>query len=81
VGRRTEDISALDQTEQLVIEFGNELMYDRDLSDATFERARALWGDRGAIEMSHLMGYYGMIGCLVRTARMDPRPNGPRFPV
>ncbi|MBT4513918.1 MAG: hypothetical protein HOC77_02360, partial [Chloroflexi bacterium] len=56
-------------------------MYDRDLTDATFERAKARWGDRGAIEMSHLMGYYGMIGCLVRTAGMQPRPNGPRFPV
>ena len=55
-------------------------MYDRNLSDATFERAKALYGDRGAIEMSFLMGYYGMIGCLVRVAGMDPRPNGPRFP-
>jgi 4-carboxymuconolactone decarboxylase len=80
VGRRTEDISGLDDVEQLIIEFGNELMYDRDLSDVTFERAKALYGNRGAIEMSFLMGYYGMIGCLVRVAGMDPRPNGPRFP-
>jgi len=47
VGRRTEDISGLDDKERLIIEFGNELMYDRDLSDATFERAKALYGDRG----------------------------------
>jgi hypothetical protein len=67
--------------EQLIIEFGNELMYDRDLSDVTFERAKALYGNRAAIEMSFLMGYYGMIGCLVRVAGMDPRPNGPDFRV
>lgn len=66
--------------EQLIIEFGNELMYDRDLSDVTFERAKALYGNRAAIKMSFLMGYYGMIGCLVRVAGMEPRPNGPRFP-
>jgi hypothetical protein len=32
-------------------------MYDRDLSDVTFERAKALYGNRAAIEMSFLMGY------------------------
>ena len=80
VGRRSDDISGLHDPERLVIEFGSELMYDRDLSDATFERAKDVYGDRGAIEMSFLMGYYGMIACLVRTAGMDPRPGAPRFP-
>lgn len=80
VGRRVRDLAGLDATERLVIEFGNELMYDRELSDSTFGRVRDFYGDRGAIEMSFVMGYYGMIACLVRTAGMDPRPNGPRFP-
>lgn len=58
-------VEGLDPTEALVITFGRQLLRDREVDDATFEAARARFGEQGAIDLAATLGYYSLVGCVL----------------
>ncbi len=46
--------------ERTVYEFATELLANHDVSEETVARARTLFGERGVIELTALVGYYQM---------------------
>ena len=66
--------------EALVIGYCRELLHDHRVSEATFEAARARYGDQGLVDLTALVGYYVMLACGLNAFEAEPAPNAPRLP-
>ena len=73
-GRRPERMSA---DEALVYDFTVELNRNKRVSDATYGRALARWGEAGVVDLSAISGYYTLLAMAMNVARTDP--EGPRL--
>jgi 4-carboxymuconolactone decarboxylase len=73
-GRRPEGMVA---EEAVVYDFCMELLRNHSVSDATYERAVARFGEQGVVETVSLMGYYAMISMLANVSRAQ-LPAGPK---
>lgn len=57
-----------------------ELLDGKRLSDATHDRARALFGDQGVIDLLGVIGYYSMLSVVMNGAQTDaPATDAPPF--
>jgi 4-carboxymuconolactone decarboxylase len=71
-GRRPEGMT---EDEDILYTFCDELRRNQSVSDATYARAVARFGEQGVIDTVGLMGYYTMIAMVLNTAR-TPLPAG-----
>ena len=55
------ELPALSEAESAVVDYGRELFRHRRVSEATFNRAMAQFGNRGLVELTTLMGYYSCL--------------------
>ena len=80
-GRRPHNMSA---DEELVYDFLTELHDTKSVSDATYARAVARFGEQGVIDMIGVNGYYTFLAIVMNTARtaLPPghKPAQPEFP-
>ena len=72
-GRRPEAMSA---EEAALFEFAVEVLTRPAVSDATFARARDAFGERGVVDLTYLLGFYGMISLVLKVAEVDPPEDG-----
>jgi 4-carboxymuconolactone decarboxylase len=63
--------------ERLVYDFVTELLANKTVSAATFERAKAAFGQEGVIEIVTCAGLYGMIGFVLNAFDIPPQPGRP----
>ena len=81
-GRRP---SGMAQDEGLVYDFITELLTTKGVSDNTYKRAVARYGESGVVDITGIIGYYSLIGMqmnVARTAIPDGKPLPlPRFPL
>src|SRR5215470_5989035 len=80
-GRRP---SGTSEEEEIVYEFCTELHHNQGLSDATYARALAKFGEQGVIDLVGVNGYYTFLAMVLNVAR-TPVPKGspaalPPFP-
>ncbi|MBR0656811.1 carboxymuconolactone decarboxylase family protein [Plastoroseomonas arctica] len=77
-GRRPE---GMDEDTRIVWEFCTELHRNRFVSDATFEAAKARFGERGVIDLIAVSGYYVTVAMTLNTARVGlPEGVAPPLP-
>jgi 4-carboxymuconolactone decarboxylase len=55
-------LTGLDEADAAVIRFGRELLDDREVSSATFAKAKQLFGDKGAMDLVAVMSTYAVSG-------------------
>ncbi|BBH16816.1 hypothetical protein Back2_11030 [Nocardioides baekrokdamisoli] len=60
------------EAEQLLMQTAEELVTTKDLSDATWERLRGAYDERGALEVVLLIGHYDMLATTLMTLRLSP---------
>jgi len=79
-GRRPESLS---EDEAGLYDFVMELLQTKRVSDATYARAAALFGEGGLVDLCGIVGYYQLLALTMNVAR-TPAPEGeaplPRFP-
>ena len=63
--------------ERLIYDFVTELLANKTVSAATFERAKAAFGLDGVIEAVTCSGLYGMIGLVLNVFDIPPQPGKP----
>ena len=63
--------------ERLIYDFVTELLANKTVSAATFERAKAAFGLDGVIEAVTCAGLYGMIGLVLNVFDIPPQPGKP----
>jgi 4-carboxymuconolactone decarboxylase len=78
-GRRPTAMSA---DEEIVYDFTTELLRNKSVSDATFDRAEQRFGKKGAVDITAIAGYYGLLAMQLNMARYQSGdgPRLPRFP-
>lgn len=77
-GRRPEGMTA---DEAVVHDFLTELHRDKAVSDATYDRAKAAFGEQGVIDLTGIGGYYALLAMAMNVARTPPTdPGGARLP-
>lgn len=67
--------SGMADDETVVYDFLDELIRTRTVSDATWERANALFGERGIIDLIGVHGYYSLLA-MILNASHAPLPDG-----
>jgi 4-carboxymuconolactone decarboxylase len=68
-GRRPEGMS---KEEAAAYDFSIELHHNKSVSDATYARALALFGEQGVIDLTGLNGYYSLLAMMMNVARTPP---------
>ena len=71
-GRRPEHMG---EDEAIVYDFCSELLHNKSVSDATYARALARFGEPGVVELANIEGYYVYLSMVMNTAR-SPLPAG-----
>ena len=71
-GRRPAGMAA---DEEALYDFCTALHRDGKVSDATYARALAEFGEQGIVDMVGLSGYYSLIAMVLNTARTPLRPG------
>jgi 4-carboxymuconolactone decarboxylase len=69
-GRRPERMA---EDEEILWELCNELLHNKSVSDPTYARALAKFGEAGVVETASLEGYYTYLSMVMNTAR-SPLP-------
>lgn len=64
--------------EAAAYELAQELLNTRDVSDATYARAKGVLGERGVLDLIAVLGYYGLIAMSMKTFAL--RPEGAADP-
>jgi 4-carboxymuconolactone decarboxylase len=65
---------AMAEDETAAYDFAIELHQRKGVSDATYARALALFGERGIIDLTGICGYYGFLAMIMNVAR-TPAPT------
>ena len=76
-GRRPDGMS---EDEETCWTFATELLRTRRVSDPTYGRALARFGERGIVDLAALVGYYGLLAAAMNTARTALPEGGTRLP-
>jgi 4-carboxymuconolactone decarboxylase len=71
-GRRPEHMA---EDEEIVYDFCSELQHNKSVSDPTYARALARFGETGVVEVASIEGYYVYLSMIMNTAR-SPVPAG-----
>jgi 4-carboxymuconolactone decarboxylase len=72
-GRRP---SAMSPDEETVFDFASELLRNKQVSDATFERAKARLGTQGVVDMTGIVGYYTFLAMQLNVAQYPAAADG-----
>ena len=73
-GRRPAGMSS---DEELIYDFCTELLDNYGVSDPTYAKAIARWGEQGTIEMVGVVAYYTFQSMVLNTARTPAPPGAP----
>jgi 4-carboxymuconolactone decarboxylase len=77
VGRRP---TAMSQAEEIVFDFTSELLGNKQVSDATFERAKSRFGTKGVVDMTGIVGYYTFLAMQLNVAQYQVATDGKKLP-
>lgn len=69
--------SGMKPDEEAAYEFCTELHMDRTVSDATFDKAKAVFGENGVIDLMGLSGYYCMVSMVLNVNNKELPPGTP----
>ena len=77
MGRRPTGMSPDEET---VFDFAGELLRDKQVSDATFQRAKSRLGVKGVVDMTGIVGYYTLLAMQLNVAQYRVAAGGKKLP-
>ncbi len=72
VGRRPDSMT---EDEEIVYNFVTELLRNGSVSDPTYTRFLAKFGERGVVDTTGLVGYYSTLAMIMNVARTPAQPD------
>jgi 4-carboxymuconolactone decarboxylase len=77
-----EPVAGLGEKETIIIRFGRELFDRKKVSSATFAEALRLFGQRGLVDLTSLMGHYAATSAILTAFDMQlPEGQKPLLPL
>lgn len=77
IGRGEPDPPFDAEPDRLVVAFVRELLREGRVAEATYAPVRALLGDKGAVELTGLVGYYSLLAMQLNVFEVVPPPTVP----
>ena len=71
---------AMNADEEIVYDFASELLKNKQISDGTFERAKARFGSKGVVDMTGIIGYYTFLAMQLNAAQYQMPKDGTNLP-
>jgi 4-carboxymuconolactone decarboxylase len=71
---RNGELDGLGEEHALVIRCGRDILTRHRVDDATFEAARARYGERGVIDLTVTFGYYSLLACVLNATGVEAAP-------
>jgi 4-carboxymuconolactone decarboxylase len=71
---------ALIADEEIVYDYAMELLKNKQVSNATFERAKVRFGARGVVDMTGIVGYYSFLAMQLNVAQYAPGKGAKELP-
>jgi 4-carboxymuconolactone decarboxylase len=72
--------AALSADEEIVYDYAMELLKNKYVSNATFERAKARFGAKGIIDMTGIVGYYTFLAMQLNAAQYPVAKDARKLP-
>jgi 4-carboxymuconolactone decarboxylase len=69
-----------DPDDALVYDFCHAYFENHRVDDPTFEKVRARFGDRGAVDLTGLIGYYSFVSVTLNVYQVPVPPGGSQLP-
>jgi 4-carboxymuconolactone decarboxylase len=76
-GRRP---TAMNPEEEIVYEYSIELLKNKQVSNATFERAKSRFGTKGVVDLTGIVGYYTFLGMQLNAAQYPAPKDAKKLP-
>jgi 4-carboxymuconolactone decarboxylase len=76
-GRRPASMNA---DEEMVYDFAVELLKNKQVSDASFERVKARFGTKGAVDLTGIVGYYTLLAMQLNVAQYEVPKDARKLP-
>jgi 4-carboxymuconolactone decarboxylase len=73
--------SVMDEGEQMVYDFCDELHRNQSVSDATYAKAVAKFGEQGVVDIISVNGYYTWFAMIMNSVRATPYPPIAGMPI
>lgn len=70
-------VDDLPASEGVVVRYGRELWRENEVSKETYRAAEEAFGVRGVVDLTALLGYYGMIACVLNAFEVLPDSETP----
>jgi 4-carboxymuconolactone decarboxylase len=67
----------MEADEEICYQFSTELLANKNVSDATYKKAEARFGDKGVVDLAAISGYYALLAMQLNISRVPPVPDGP----
>jgi 4-carboxymuconolactone decarboxylase len=72
--------TAMSADEGIVFDYASELLKSKQVSDATFERAKSRFGLKGVVDMTGILGYYTFLAMQLNAAQYPIPVDGRKLP-
>jgi 4-carboxymuconolactone decarboxylase len=72
--------AAMSTDEEIVYDFASELLKNKQVSDATFERAKSRFGTKGVVDLTGIIGYYTFLAMQLNAAQYQAPMDGKKLP-
>jgi len=72
--------AAMSADEEIVYDFATELLKNKEISDATFERAKSRFGTKGVVDLTGIVGYYTFLAMQLNAAQYQIPKDGTKLP-
>lgn len=76
-GRRPAD---MDEMQALVHDYVSEILNTRGVSDGTYAKALAAWGEQGVVDLCGVVGYYSLLAMTMNVGRVALPGDAERLP-
>ena len=73
-------LDGLTDEEGLIVRYGRQLLTGHRVEDATFDAARARYGEQGVMELTTLLGYYTMVAGVLNGMAVEPPADADQLP-
>jgi len=70
-------VNDLPATDGVVIRYGRELWRDHAVSEETYRAAEDAFGVQGVVDLTALLGYYGLVACVLNAFEVLPAAETP----
>ena len=73
------NVDGLGRNERVIVRFVRELLSEEKVSSSTFADARELFGERGVMDLTGLVGYYNFVNITIKAFDVQLAPGRTRL--